>query len=126
MKTSDLVWQDTQHQDLLALVEELKNSPDAGMEILDKLTDYVAHHFTLEEKYMEVTQFTGAEKHIRAHRMFENKIMAMKKSQHILEQGLKDASFRLEITNFLNEWLIDHVMGLDKELEEFVLNSSIK
>jgi hypothetical protein len=30
MKTSDLVWQDSQHQQLLALIEELKTSPESG------------------------------------------------------------------------------------------------
>lgn len=126
MKTSDLVWQDAQHQDLLALVDILKHSPDVGIEILDKLTDYVTHHFSLEERYMEITHYPQAAVHIRAHRAFENKINLMKQSPQILKHGFKDDTFRHEITDFLNDWLIKHVLGLDKELEQHVMQSGIK
>ena len=33
MKTSDLVWQDTQHQELLDILEVLKASPEAGFRV---------------------------------------------------------------------------------------------
>ena len=126
MKTSELVWQDAQHQDLLALVESLKNSPEVGVEILDKLTDYVSHHFSLEEHYMRATNFPNSEPHIRAHRRFEDKINKMKMNPRILHDGFKDDNFRHEITDFLNEWLINHVFAMDKELEAHILRSTIK
>jgi hemerythrin len=126
MKTSELVWQDTQHQELLMLVASLKNSPQVGVEILDKLTDYVTHHFSLEEQYMKVTNFPGSKVHIRAHRSFENKINILKLSPKIIEHGFKDDEFRHEISDFLNDWLVKHVFGLDKELEQYVMQSKIK
>jgi hemerythrin len=126
MKTSELVWQDTQHQDLLALVETLKNSPEVGVEILDRLTDYVTHHFSLEEQYMKITNFPGSSVHIRAHRNFEDKISLLKLSPKIITHGFHDDEFREEITSFLNDWLVKHVFGLDKELEKYVMESDIK
>lgn len=48
MKTGDLVWQDSQHQQLLALIEELKTSLENGHQILKKLAVYVDQHFSLE------------------------------------------------------------------------------
>jgi hemerythrin len=126
MKTSELVWQDTQHQELLALVASLKDSPEIGVEILDKLTDYVTYHFSLEEQYMKVTNFPGSKVHIRAHRNFENKVNILKFSPKIIEHGFRDDEFRHEITEFLNDWLVKHVFGLDKELEKHVMESRIK
>ncbi len=126
MKTSELIWQDAQHQDLLAMVESLKNSPDTGVEILDKLTDYVTYHFSMEERYMRATNFPDSDAHIRAHRNFEDKVKIMKSSPHIVEHGLRNNSFRNEIIGFLNDWLVKHVLGLDKKLEQHILNSDIK
>ena len=117
MKTSDLIWQDSQHQELLVLVQRLRDSSDNGIDIMDKLSDYVAHHFMLEEKYMELSHFPGAEAHIRAHRLFAKKVESMQSSRTLLSQGLKNPKFRREITDFLTDWLLTHVMGMDKELE---------
>jgi len=128
MKTSDLLWQDTQHQDLFQMMQELKRSGEIGVPLIERLCDYVQHHFSLEEKYMEVCGFPQdkAEIHIRAHRMFERKITSISESQQILTQGLKNAQFRQELAEFLERWLETHIMGLDKELEAHVLKSKIK
>jgi hemerythrin-like metal-binding protein len=126
MKSSELVWQDAQHQDLLALVASLKESPETGVEILDQLTTYFAYHFSLEERYMRATNFPDAKAHIRAHRNFEDKINIMKHSPHIIEFGLRSDDFRLEICSFLNDWLVEHIFGLDKQLEQHILKSHIK
>lgn len=126
MKTSELVWQDTQHQELLALIDSLKNSPESGLEILHQLTDYVTHHFSLEEQYMKATDYPGSRIHIRAHRNFEDKINSLKLNPQVIEKGFSDDRFRQEIYDFLTSWLSNHVFGLDKELEEHILNSRIK
>jgi hemerythrin len=128
MKTSDLLWQDTQHQELFQMTDELKASDDIGVSLLERLSEYVRHHFSLEEKHMEVCGFPRekAEIHIHAHRMFERKIESIAQSQHIVAQGLKNDRFRTELVEFLEHWLETHVMGLDKELEAHVLKSSIR
>lgn len=46
-KTSDLIWQDTQHQVLFELIERLK-APDAGADVFARLTVYAENHFFLE------------------------------------------------------------------------------
>ena len=74
MKTSDLVWQDTQHQELLDILEKLKDSPDASYALMEKLEIYIAHHFSLEEKYMNLTAYPNAKTHIRLHRKFADKV----------------------------------------------------
>lgn len=126
MKTSELIWQDAQHQDLLAIVNTLKHSTDPDPALLDKLADYVAYHFSLEEKYMQLTNYPRAKEHIHAHRAFEDKINGMKRSKLIMQAGFKQHSFRKEVTDYLNDWLIKHVMGIDKDLEDHIMKSRFK
>ena len=128
IKTSDLLWQDTQHQYLFEMLDELKTSPEIGVNLLERLNDYVYHHFSLEEKYMEASGFPEdkIDAHVRAHRMFARKVSSISESQHIVSLGLKNDRFRLELVEFLEQWLKTHVMGLDKELEAHLLKSSIK
>jgi len=126
MKTSDLIWQDTQHQELLDILEVLKKSPEAGFELMDKLDIYIAHHFGLEEKYMHLTEYPNIEVHTGLHRKFADKIHELKQSKNIVEEGFRDNEFRKNIIEFLSSWLINHLMGIDKELEAHIMRSNIR
>ena len=126
MKTSDLVWQDTQHQALLDILEILKDSPEAGSALMEKLDIYIDHHFGLEEKYMRLTGYPDIKKHIGLHRKFADKVCELKQSKHIVKEGFRDDEFRKNIVDFLNNWLINHLMGIDKELEAHIMQSDIR
>ena len=119
-KTSELIWQDAQHQVLFEILDLIKDS-GTGSEVLHKLRDYTENHFSLEEKYMAELDFPGREAHIRSHNRFREEI-------EILVQDGRDPDpmFREIIATFLTEWLTRHVFGIDKELEEFILKSSVK
>jgi len=118
-KTSDLIWQDSQHQELFRIIDSL-TMPE-GRRALDRLREYVDHHFALEEEYMRELEYPGTEAHIRAHRSFENKVKEL-----LAEQSVYDDKFAKELSEFLTDWLNSHTMGIDKELEAFVLNSGRK
>ena len=47
-KTSDIIWQDKQHQVLFEILD-LVGQPDTGTEILQKLRFYTENHFAIEE-----------------------------------------------------------------------------
>ena len=51
LKTSDLIWQDTQHQTLLDLIERI-DSPDVDVSIFHRLHEHAETHFSMEEEYM--------------------------------------------------------------------------
>ncbi len=51
-KTSDLIWQDTQHQTLFDLIEKIKEVP-FDPDIFQQLRLYTEHHFVIEENYMK-------------------------------------------------------------------------
>ena len=120
VKTSELIWQDTQHQILFELIEQIKEEP-FDYEILSKLQLYAEHHFCMEEAYMAELNYPQAEIHIEAHDRFREELAALVDTQNKMDNALQDALYL-----FLSKWLKLHVFGIDKELEAFVLASKIK
>lgn len=119
-KTSDIIWQDTQHQVLFELIERIKEVPfDHG--ILTRLKLYAEHHFVLEETYMRELNYPGTRAHIRAHDRFREELEAMMRIDPAMSQLLQDS-----LSDFLYKWLKLHVLGIDKKLEDFVMRSDIK
>jgi len=119
-KTSDLIWQDTQHQMLFTLIERIKVVP-FDPEILVQLKIYAEHHFVLEEAYMRTLEFPGTEAHIHAHDRFREELEAMMETDPSMHESLQ-----ISLSDFLYKWLKLHVLGIDKQLEDFVLKSHIK
>jgi len=115
-KTSELIWQDSQHQELFRIVDSL-TTPE-GRKALDRLRAYVDYHFSMEEEYMRELGFPGTEAHVRAHRAFEKKVKEL-----LAEQPVYDDAFARSLSAFLTDWLNKHTMGIDKELEDFVIKS---
>ena len=119
-KTSDLIWQDTQHQMLFTLIERIKVVP-FDPEILVQLKIYAEHHFVLEEAYMRTLEFPGIEAHIHAHDRFREELEAMMETDPSMHESLQ-----ISLSDFLYKWLKLHVLGIDKELEAFILESESK
>ena len=118
-KTSDLIWQDLQHQELFKIIDAIKT--DNSSSILNRLSDYIHHHFSMEEEYMRILDFPQIEKHINAHRDFERWI-----NKYFNKDYVANDEYRQELSNYLSNWLTEHIYGIDKDLEKFVLKSSKK
>ena len=119
-KTSDLIWQDTQHQALFELIERIKVVP-FDPDILVRLKLYAEHHFVLEETYMRLLDYPGMDAHIAAHDRFREELEAMLQTDPSMHEALQ-----ISLSDFLYKWLKLHVLGIDKELEAFVLESESK
>ena len=119
-KTSDLIWQDTQHQMLFTLIERIKVVP-FDPDVLLQLKIYAEHHFVLEEAYMRTLEFPGIETHIHAHDRFREELEAMMETDPSMHESLQ-----ISLSDFLYKWLKLHVLGIDKELEAFILDSESK
>ncbi len=119
-KTSDLIWQDTQHQMLFKLIDQIKKVP-FDPEILIHLKFYAEHHFTLEEAYMYRLEYPHLDAHLDAHNRFREELKAMMETDPAMHESLQ-----VSLSDFLYKWLKLHVLGIDKQLEEFVLNSGCK
>ena len=119
-KTSHIIWQDAQHQVLFEILDLIKESgPDS--QVLLKLQDYTENHFALEELYMAELEFPGRDAHIESHNRFRTEI-----DQLVGVGGQLDDQFREIIATFLTEWLTRHVFGIDKDLEDYILQSDAR
>ena len=119
-KTSDIIWQDTQHQVLFELIEKIKEVP-FDPDILTRLKLYAEHHFSLEETYMLQLEYPHRDEHIEAHDRFREELAAMLETDPSMHVALQ-----VSLSDFLYKWLKLHVLGIDKELEDFVMKSSAK
>lgn len=120
IKTSDLIWQDTQHQMLFKLIDDIKVEP-FDPTVITRLQLYAEHHFSLEETYMNELEYPEAAAHIKAHNRFREELNHMVDSPLGMNKALQDS-----LSLFLSEWLRLHVLGIDKNLEAFILESSSK
>lgn len=119
-KTSELIWQDKQHQILLELIDEL-NESQVDASVFRRLHDYAENHFVLEEEYMLQLNYPDMAKHVAAHNKFRYELNSMMQSFHSYDEG-----FRKALAEFLREWLNAHIFGIDKQLEDYILNSNKK
>ncbi len=119
-KTSDLIWQDTQHQALFELVDKIKEVP-FDPDILIRLKLYAEHHFILEEAYMMQLSYPHIDEHVEAHDRFREELEAMLETDPTMHPALQ-----VSLSDFLYKWLKLHVLGIDKKLEDFILKSSSK
>ena len=122
-----VLWQDTQHQQLIELLEKLadSNAKEADPKMFTYATAflamYVNHHFSLEEKYMKVYGYPDQEFHLKEHQKLIGMIKQFRKEYPQFSQdGVK----------FLQEtiaaWVQEHILDNDQKLGKFVLKEEKK
>lgn len=107
---------DSQHQRMFKVINELleaieTNTPKEHLgEIIDSLIKYKIFHFATEEKYFKEFNYSEAEDHIKKHREFNERLTTIKEKydDYTIE-------FAFELINFLEDWLINHLMTVDKK-----------
>ncbi|GAB1394353.1 hypothetical protein MASR1M60_25170 [Rhodocyclaceae bacterium] len=135
--TQNLVWRDDfatgvaeideQHMILVHTLNEAatKLKHDTSQETLEQITQdllsYALYHFETEEELMQQYGYveTGddaAEQHLSQHRAFSAKVVSVRDS---LKSGMKIASN--ELLDFLNNWLVNHILNTDKKLGAFIV-----
>jgi hemerythrin len=87
---------------------------DYIVDILNELKDYAVTHFKNEEEYMMSIKYRKLLSHKTEHQDFIEKVSAYDLDQ--LDENQKDSI--LEILEFLNEWLIHHILENDKLIAE--------
>ena len=118
-KTSEILWQDLQHQVLFQIIDNLR-SDGASAIVAQQLYAYMDSHFTLEEAYMRELAFPGYAEHLAAHDLFRRELSSM------IEDFPDDQFQREAISTYLRQWLKLHVLGIDKLLETFILAADRK
>lgn len=109
---------DEQHRRLVYFINHLYSSIKEGKGkeavefILEQLVDYTKYHFKEEEKLMEMTLYPDLESHRAQHLFFVEKVIQFQKRYpHFMS---------IELFQFLKDWLITHIMQVDKKMGFFL------
>ena len=117
---------DDQHKKLVELINELFDAMAVGKgrDVLDgvigELQKYVLIHFQSEERMMLINGFAGLEEHKEEHARFIEKIKEFKEK---FESG--DRKLTIEVVDFLKDWIINHINGMDKQYAVFFKEKGI-
>jgi methyl-accepting chemotaxis protein/hemerythrin len=118
---------DQEHIRLFDLINELNDAMIDGQSsakiesILDALIDYTEYHFGDEEKLMKKINYPGLDEQIKAHRIFVDK---MKEFKQEMQSG--EILLSVKIINFLKDWLILHILNIDKKYSTYMNENGIK
>lgn len=108
---------DAEHMRLVELVNELHDNLLAGrsMTLIEagfhRVARHAADHFRHEEKLMAESDYPDGHDHILAHRQLETQIADL-----ITQIDAGEPVFTLELVEFLKNWLLNHILTMDKKL----------
>ena len=106
---------DDEHKKLFALISQLHEAMGAGKgkdvvgPILGELGNYAQTHFAHEESIMQSNNYPGYAKQKAAHDAFIAKVKEMQ-----AQQKAGQLMMSMQVMNFLKDWLVNHIMGMDK------------
>lgn len=76
--------------------------------MLDALAGYAFTHFNTEEIFFCHSDYPDANRHIQIHEQFKAKVMEFRDA---VSDG--KANVDMEVLDFLKNWLIEHIQGMD-------------
>jgi len=118
---------DLQHRELVDLLNSLYEAMKTGTlnatrgSMLNQVIDHARRHFSSEEKLMAEKGFPDLPAHKDAHRALIDQIVNLR-SRH-RNGGLILSN---EVLQFLKEWLMGHMQGMDREFGTFMTHEQGK
>lgn len=113
---------DDDHKHLMDLVAQLHDAMRAGQGkdvvggILENLINYTHTHFEMEEKFMRDINYPDYEAHRAEHARL---VKEVKDLQSRFQSG--SITITVSVSNFLSDWLRNHILGLDMKLANAIL-----
>ena len=117
---------DEQHKSLLKMINDLSSSLSqkgnlkAQLLVLLKLTSYTISHFRHEEKLFDTYHYEEVEEHKTAHQKL---IERVEEFQDRLAEKNEDVGG--ELLAFLVDWLLNHILIMDKKYTPFMKKHGI-
>lgn len=117
---------DKEHQRLIDIINNLYaamrsgRSKEAIGSILDELVEYTKTHFAHEEQLMQQANYSGYADQKKAHEALVSQL------NEILVKYRSGTALGQEIMNFLKNWLINHIQGMDKQYGPAMHKKGIK
>lgn len=111
---------DEQHEELFVTINKLeacKISENNFYQVLSDLNRYVSVHFITEEDYMKHTNYPNYGQHKECHEKFSKDFANLLK-ENSLKRSIMNS--RLELIDFLENWLKNHYEKEDLEMAEYL------
>ncbi|NOQ30511.1 MAG: bacteriohemerythrin [Helicobacteraceae bacterium] len=111
---------DDDHKKLLKIINHLSEAIDNDAKsdefeiIFADLEDYTIKHFQREESFIKQCSYESYDEHCKQHQSFANKIPDLKEKFFATKSYINAK----EITTFLTDWLINHIITEDMPLVE--------
>ena len=118
---------DSQHQKLVDIINRLHDAMKAGKgstiigDILKEMVKYTITHFTAEERLLEIHGYPKLASQKSEHAYYVEKINAFVKEY---ESGTVMMS--INVSQFLKDWLMKHILGTDKEYTAYLNGKGVK
>lgn len=109
---------DNEHLQLIQLINVFNEAVHSGesQKILsytfDRLISYSLEHFKNEEEKLKECQYPDLENHILEHQRLIKTVLDLNKEKKYV--------FPENISDFLNHWLIDHIMDCDQKYKNYI------
>jgi len=107
---------DDQHKQLFILINELHEAMKAGQarsmmaKVLDRLIQYTRLHFSEEEEMLASVSYAEFVSHVAQHRGFTERV-----EKFAREFRVGNVIITIEVMNFLQDWLVNHIMKVDRK-----------
>jgi hemerythrin-like metal-binding protein len=118
---------DKQHQMLLSLVNDFYDHINSAekrenlLKLINGLRSYIALHFNTEEMLMEKYNYPNFKKHKFEHMNFISSV-----NDYINRVRAGRLLISLEITNYLRDWITNHIQVTDKAYSEYLNSHGVK
>lgn len=125
---------DTEHRRLFEIIHDtndlihaelLHDKYDEIMHLLVELKDYTEFHFRDEENLMERIHYPEISAQKRAHTAFVERLVEVDLTD-LDEMDDNQQEYLIDLINFLSGWLINHILGSDKKIGEYMREHGIK
>ena len=118
---------DDQHKKLVDLIFQLFNSINKHSTkeelggILEELIEYASYHFSTEEKYFNKFNYKNSAEHIEEHKQFVEKVSDLNK-----KYLNNEIEISFELIDYLEDWLLDHLVDSDQKYVECFKEKGLK
>lgn len=118
---------DDQHKVIVDLINEVNdavsgdNNPETVGKVIERLVDYTKVHFLIEEALMRMFRYPDYEQHKKIHGKLLERVLAFQK-----QYAKGNAQIGQELLYFLRDWLLSHIMKVDREYSPHLLSGKIE